>query len=125
MAVQGCRDRLTRVTKLLALAIHFDHLINAGAVISQAELARLGQVSRHRLPQIVNLLHLAPNIQHPILHLPLLTSGRGPITEREIQRVSCIHNWEKQANRKRCSDFRHDEKAIRCSQSLYPWSIIY
>lgn len=89
--------RLPRVTKLLALAIHFDELIRTGAVTSQAELARLGQVSRPRLTQIMNLLHLAPDIQDQILHHPLITTGRDPVTERDIRRVSCIHSWEKQA----------------------------
>ena len=38
--------RLPKVTKLLALAIHFDELLRTGTVTSQAELARLGRVSR-------------------------------------------------------------------------------
>ncbi|WP_442511605.1 hypothetical protein SH528x_003287 [Novipirellula sp. SH528] len=88
--------RLPRVTKLLALAIHFDELIRTGAVTSQAELARLGQVSRPRLTQIMNLLHLAPEIQEQILDLPRITAGRAPVTERDIRRVAGSPNWRKQ-----------------------------
>ena len=48
--------------KGLALAIRFDQLIRDGVVTDQAELARLGHVSRARLTQIMNLLNLAPDI---------------------------------------------------------------
>lgn len=88
--------RLPRVTKLLALAIHFDELIRTGAVTSQAELARLGQVSRPRLTQIMNLLHLAPDIQDEILHHPKITSGRDCITERELRVIASTPSWLKQ-----------------------------
>ena len=47
-----------RISRLMALAIYFDQLIRDGAVADQAELARLGQVSRARLTQIMNMLHL-------------------------------------------------------------------
>ncbi|QDV62644.1 hypothetical protein [Crateriforma conspicua] len=88
--------RLPRVTKLLALAIHFDELIRTGAVTSQAELARLGQVSRPRLTQIMNLLHLSPDIQEEILHHCKIITGRDPITERELRVVALLPSWEKQ-----------------------------
>lgn len=89
--------RLPRVTKLLALAIHFDELIHTGAVTSQAELARLGQVSRPRLTQIMNLLHLSPDIQDQILHHPKITTGRDPLTERELRVVALLPSWKKQS----------------------------
>ena len=62
--------RVPRVTKLMALAIRLDGLIRDGVVTDQAELARLGRVSRARLTQIMNLLWLAPDIQEAILFLP-------------------------------------------------------
>ena len=40
-----------------------------GVVTDQAELARLGHVSRARMTQIMNLLHLAPDIQEELLFL--------------------------------------------------------
>ena len=52
--------RLPRVAKLMALAIRFDQLIRDGHVADQAELARLGHVTRARLTQIMNLLNLPP-----------------------------------------------------------------
>jgi hypothetical protein len=51
----------------MALAIQFDGLISNGTASSQAELARLGHVSRARITQIMNLVFLAPDIQETLL----------------------------------------------------------
>ncbi|WP_372718051.1 hypothetical protein [Novipirellula sp.] len=91
--------RLPRVTKLLALAIHFDELIRTGAVTSQAELARLGQVSRPRLTQIMNLLHLAPGIQDKVLFHQKILRGRAEITERTLRRIAAQTDWSKQSKK--------------------------
>ena len=88
--------RLPRVTKLLALAIHFDELLRTGAVTSQAELARLSRVSRPRLTQIMGLLYLCPSIQAEILAHPSITSGRDPITERELRSIVGKPDWTRQ-----------------------------
>ncbi len=92
-------SRLPRITRLMALAIHFDDLLRTGAVRSQAELAKLGQVTRPRLTQIMNLLYLCPSIQDAILFHPPITSGRDPITERELRAVSRSVNWREQRRR--------------------------
>ena len=47
----------------MALAIRFDQLLRNGEVRDQAELAKLGQVTRARVSQIMDLLQLAPAIQ--------------------------------------------------------------
>jgi len=57
------RGRLPRITRLMALAIHFDGLIESGAVANYSDLARLGNVTRARMTMIMNLLMLAPEIQ--------------------------------------------------------------
>jgi hypothetical protein len=62
--------RVPRIARLMALALRFEHLVQSGTVRHYAELARLGQVSRARVTQIMNLLHLAPDIQEAILFLP-------------------------------------------------------
>ena len=62
----------------------------------QAELARLGHVSRARLTQIMNLLHLAPDIQEEILFLPLTKRGRDSVTERELRPIAAMADWRKQ-----------------------------
>ena len=68
--------RVPRISRLMALAIKFDEMIRSGEVKDQAELARLGHVSRARLSQIMNLLNLAPDIQEAILFLPPTVEGR-------------------------------------------------
>ena len=80
----------------MALAIHFDDLLHTGAARTQSELAELGQVTRPRLTQIMNLLYLCPSIQDQILFHPPITSGRDPITERELRQISRQPDWASQ-----------------------------
>lgn len=88
--------RVPRVSRLIALAIRFNGLIRDGVVTDQAELARLGHVTRARLTQIMNLLHLAPDIQEAILFLPRVERGRDPIKERQIRPIAATPDWRKQ-----------------------------
>ena len=80
----------------MALAIYLDQLISEGVVTGQAEIARLGHVSRARVTQIMNLLNLAPDIQESILFLPRVETGRDPITERDLRPIAAELNWRKQ-----------------------------
>jgi hypothetical protein len=88
--------RVPRVTRLMALALRFEHLLERGAVRDQAELAELGHVTRARVTQIMNLLHLAPDIQEALLDLPRVQGGRDPIVEREIRPIAADPNWRRQ-----------------------------
>ncbi len=88
--------RVPRVSRLMALAIKFDHLLATGAVRDQAELAELGHVTRARVTQIMNLLYLAPDIQEDILFLPRITRGRDPITERHLRTIAAESSWLRQ-----------------------------
>ena len=88
--------RVPRVARLMALAIRFDQLIRDGVVADQAELARLGQVTRARLTQIMNLLCLAPDIQEALLDLPRIEHGDPAIHERQLRPIAAIFNWPKQ-----------------------------
>lgn len=87
---------LPRVTRLMALAIRFEQLIRDGEVRDLAEIARLGHVTRARVTQIMNLLHLAPDIQEAILFLPRVEQGRDPITERDLRPIAALPDWRKQ-----------------------------
>ena len=80
----------------MALAIRFDQLIRDDDVADQAELARLGHVTRARLTQIMNLLALAPDIQETLLILPLVERRDFPIHERQLRPVAAEPNWRKQ-----------------------------
>ena len=85
-----------RISRLMALAIKFEGLVQSGAVQDYAELARLGHVTRARVTQIMNLLLLAPDIQEAILFLPRTVRGKDPITERQVRGVSANPDWGKQ-----------------------------
>ena len=78
--------RVPHVSRLFALAIRLDQLLRDGQVSDQAELARLGHVSRARLTQIMNLLLLAPDLQEQILFLPPTQRGRDAVTEGDLRR---------------------------------------
>ena len=53
-------------------------------------------VTRARMPQITNLLLLAPAIQEEILDLPLVTNGRDPISERHLRPIVAEPDWNTQ-----------------------------
>ncbi len=80
----------------MALAIRFDQLLREGKVADQSELARLGHVTQPRMTQIMNLNHLAPDIQELILHLPPVAEGRDPVTERDLRPITRMVNWRGQ-----------------------------
>jgi hypothetical protein len=88
--------RVPRVARLMALALKFDALIREGAVTDQAELARLGHVTRARVSQIMTLLHLAPDIQEALLFLPAVERGRDPLVLRNLQPIAMTADWRKQ-----------------------------
>ena len=87
---------LPRVSKLMALAIRFDGLVQRGEVRDYADLARLGYVTRARITQIMNLLNLSPDIQEKILLLPKTTKGREPIREKYLRAITAEPYWHRQ-----------------------------
>jgi hypothetical protein len=80
----------------MALAIRFDGLLSSGLVSDQAQLARLGHVSRARITQIMNLLYLAPDIQEHILFLPAVRGGREPVRLAQVQPLTQEWDWTEQ-----------------------------
>jgi hypothetical protein len=80
-------DPISRISRLMALAIHFDGLIRDGVVKNYADLARLGGVSRARITQIMNLLNLPPWKQEELLFLDGSDAGRDAVTERKMRKV--------------------------------------
>jgi hypothetical protein len=88
--------RLPRLARLLALAHKFADLLNQGVIADHATLARLGQVSRARMTQILNLLHLAPDVQEQILFLPPTLQGRDPLLLRQAQPIAQALDWRRQ-----------------------------
>ena len=80
----------------MALAIRFDRLLRDGTVGTHSELAELAQVSQPRMTQIMNLLHLAPEIQEDILFLERVRVGKDPITERALRPITRNVGWSDQ-----------------------------
>jgi hypothetical protein len=92
----GAGGRLPRVSRWMALALHLDELLRQGAIGDQSELARLGRVSPARVSQIMNLLHLAPDIQEQLLFLPPIHTGRDPILLHQLQPLAAMADWNRQ-----------------------------
>ena len=88
--------RIPRISRLMALAIRFDKLISDGHVKDMSALARLAQVSQPRMTQIMNLNHLAPDIQEELLHLPPVAHGRDQIHEKMLRTVCANLIWARQ-----------------------------
>jgi hypothetical protein len=98
--------RLPRVARLMALALHFDELVRTGAVANFAELARLGHVTRARMSQVMNLVHLEPDIQEALLFLPRTERGRDPVILRDLQRIAGTIDWRMQRRMWQCLQAR-------------------
>ena len=81
-----------RVARVLALAHHFDYLIEQGVVKDYAEIARLAQMTRARVTQIMYLKYLAPDLQEQLVGLPM-QHGKDPVSEKELRRIAMIPDW--------------------------------
>ncbi len=91
--------RIPRISRLMALAIRFDRLVREGKIGDLSELARLAHVTQPRMTQIMNLNHLAPDIQEDLLHLPLVTRGRESIHERSLRQITAEPDWNRQRSK--------------------------
>ncbi len=85
--------RIPRITRLMALAIKFQEMLDRGEVRNYADLARLGYVSRARVTQIMNLLLLAPDVQTCLIDYGDARRSRSAITERDFRKASRIVSW--------------------------------
>ena len=99
MAAPPLPAALPRVTRLMALAIKLDRLLQQNRDLDGGELARRGCVSRSRITQILNLVHLAPDIQEQLLRLPAQGKGREVISETSLRRLCGEPHWERQRER--------------------------
>ncbi len=89
---QEAEHPIPRVARLMALAIRFEGLLRDETIRDYAELARLGRVTRARITQIMQLLHLAPDIQERILFLP---TDQG-LHERNLRSIVSRIDWDEQ-----------------------------
>ena len=84
---------IPRITRLMALAIKLQEMVDRGEVRDFADLARLGFVTRARLTQIMNLLLLAPDIQADIVAWAVHPEEFPEIAERHLRRLTQIPTW--------------------------------
>jgi hypothetical protein len=104
--------RIPRISRLMALAIRFEGLIESGVVTNYADLARFAYVSRARITQIMNLLLLAPDtraavalISHAmrgledadLLHGQRKVTDASPMATDEVVRILAAR--QRQTNR--------------------------
>ena len=80
----------------MALAIKCDGLVQSRLLWDYADIAWLGRISKARVTQIMNLLHLAPDIQECLLFLPPTTLCRDRISERHLREVTKLVDWNQQ-----------------------------
>jgi hypothetical protein len=92
-----------RVARLLALAHRWQLLLDAGAVVDYAALARDAGVTRARVSQIMDLLLLAPDLQEKILFMSGST-GREQITARDLRPIAGLPDWREQRARWKLND---------------------
>lgn len=83
---------ISRIARLMALAIRFEGLVRTATVRDYAELARRGHITRARMTQITKLLNLAPDIQEQLLFLPLVNR----LSERNLRLVVARIDWNEQ-----------------------------
>ncbi|MEB2364359.1 MAG: hypothetical protein OZ929_23730 [Bryobacterales bacterium] len=92
-------DRYPRIVQVVALAIHFQDMLDRGEVRNHADLARLGCISRERMSQIMTLAWLAPDIRQEVLSLPKTPGGRFPVSESALRSIARVPKWEDQRAR--------------------------
>lgn len=82
-----------RISRLMALAIKYQGMLDRGEVAGITELARLCHVTQPRMSQILNLNLLCPSIQEQLLFLPPHASGKQAIHERKLRAVCREVDW--------------------------------
>jgi hypothetical protein len=120
---------LPQITRVLALAIHFDEMIRRVQVKDFADIGWLSCPCRERVSQIMRLTYLAPDIQM-MLYLPPTPTGRFPIREIKVGKIPNLLSWHDQREQWRLlkracklddrSRFRRDLACIGACRSEIP-----
>ncbi len=95
-AERPIKGRLPQITRVLALAIHLEQLIQQGDAKDYADVGRLSCLCRERISQIMRLNYLAPDIQVELLYLPPTPTGRYPISETAVRKIANLLPWADQ-----------------------------
>jgi len=87
--------RIPRITRLMALAIKLQDMVDRGEIQDYVDIAQLGHITRARASQIMNLTLLAPDIQEEILDWNA-PAGSSKLAERHIRSLTKIVCWTAQ-----------------------------
>lgn len=90
------KGKIPRVSRLMALAIHFDEMLRSGEAKDSTELAVLYDITQPRMSQISSLALLAPEIQEALLNLPRETTGRSQIHEKCLRPICAQVDFDRQ-----------------------------
>lgn len=88
-----------RISRLMALAIKYQRMLDRGEVAGITELARLCHVTQPRMSQILNLNLLSPSIQEHLLFIPPTESGKPTMHEKKLRDVCAETDWHVQQSK--------------------------
>ena len=85
--------KVPRISRLMALAIKYQGMLDRGEVSGITELARLCHVTQPRMSQILNLNWLSPAIQEQLLFLPSRDNRKPYLHEKMLRPLSSEIDW--------------------------------
>lgn len=88
--------KVPRISRLMALAIKYQGMLDRGEVSGITELARLCHVTQPRMSQILNLNLLSPGIQEALLCNEQVSYERPSINEKALRRLCLNCDWDHQ-----------------------------
>jgi hypothetical protein len=88
--------RIPHITRLMALAIKLQEMIDRGEIHDYVDIARLGCITRARASQIMNLTLLAPDIQEQLLEVSDQAAIKPAMTEKDLRSVAKLVSWTTQ-----------------------------
>lgn len=88
--------RIPHITRLMALAIKLQEMIDRGEIQDYVDIARLGYITRARASQIMNLTLLAPDIQEEILGWNTEIAPVNVRAERDVRALVRHASWKRQ-----------------------------
>jgi hypothetical protein len=88
--------RIPHITRLMALAIKLQGMIDRGEIQDYVDIARLGYISRARASQIMNLTLLAPDIQEELVTWESAEAATAAIGEHHLCAITKHTLWAEQ-----------------------------
>lgn len=88
--------RIPHITRLMALAIKLQEMLDRGEIQDYVDIARLGYISRARASQIMNLTLLAPDIQEALVTLDTAEAATSDIAEHDLRAITKHTLWTEQ-----------------------------